>query len=257
MIADLIQVLTLLVLLVVCFHYARRTADNLYLIFAALAFATLTLSDLYYSAHTMLREGMRVPFAANDIADFGMFLLMGTALSTALGRSRRSLPGVTAAALLFAAANIALWIAWSGEWVRDIFGGISWGWFLCVCFRSLYQTEALRRGERIALWSVCALLVLVQTANFFVPTAQLYTILDRGATALLGVGEIWLLARTLWALLRDRGVEKALSLSFTCYLWSTVSMYMSAGLPYDIFANLVTLNLVLILLALRKKVKAG
>ena len=60
MIDDLIQVLTLLVLLVVCFHYARRTADNLYLIFAALAFATLTLSDLYYSAHTMLREGMRM-----------------------------------------------------------------------------------------------------------------------------------------------------------------------------------------------------
>ena len=257
MIGELVQILVLLVCVVVCFRYARQREDNLFLIFTALSFAALLLSEVYYFAHTHLREGMRVPFAANDIADFGTFLLLGTALSAALGRPRRSLPGVTAAALFFAAANVALWIAWSGEWVRDIFGGLSWGWFLCVCFRSFYQTEALRRGERIALWAVCALLTAMQAANFFIPTAQLYVILDRGATALMASAEIWLLARTLWAVLRSRNVEKALSLSFSCCLWTTVAMYMSAGVPYEIFGNLLPLSLLLTLLALRKKVKAA
>lgn len=256
MIGELAQVLLLLVSVGAFFRYAQKTKDNLYLIFLALFFATMLLSELYYFTHTYLREGIRVPFAANDIADFGAFLLIGTALSSALGKPRRGLAGVTAAALAFAAANVALWIGWSGEWLRDILGGLSWGWFLCVCFRSLAQTEAGSRGERIALWALCALLIAVQTATFFVPE-KLRVPLDRAATALMSAAAAWFLVRILLALRRGRSPEKALSLSFTGYLWTTVCLYMSEGLPYDIFANLVTLQLLLILLAVRKKVRAA
>ena len=255
MIGEILQLLTLLCLLIVCFRYARRTEDNLYLIFTALSFATLMLSDLYYLTHSHLREGMRVPFAANDIADFGMFLLMSSALSTALGR-RRHRTGVTAAAMVFAAANVALWIGWSGEWVRDIFGGLSYGWFICVCFNSLYQTEALGRGGRSALWAACTLLIAVQAAGFFTP-AGWKTRLELGATALLAAVELWLLLRFLLSLRRECSAEKALSLSFAGYMWVTVSMYMSEGAAYQVFVNTFTLHLLLILLAIRKKVKAA
>lgn len=256
MIGELTQVLLLLVSVVVFFHYARRTKDNLYLIYFVLAFATIMLSAVYYSTHLYLREGMRVPFAANDIADFGAFLLLGTALITALGRPRRRLTGVTVAAVLFAAANVALWIGWSGEWVRDILGGLSWGWFLCVCFRSLVQTEAVGRGEQAALWALCALITALQAATFFV-SERLRVSMDLAATLLLAAGAAWLLVRILLALRQGRSPDKALSLSVTGYLWVTVCMYMSAGLPYAIFANLATLQQLLILLAVRKKVKAA
>jgi hypothetical protein len=216
----------------------------------------MMLSEVYYSTHNYLREGMRIPFAANDIADFGAFLLLGTALITTLGRPRRRLTGVTAAALAFAAANVALWIGWSGEWLRDILGGLSWGWFLCICFRSLVQTEAVGKGERTALWILCALITALQAATFFL-SAKLRASADLAATLLLGAGAAWLLARILLALRRGRSPNKALSLSVTGYLWATVCMYMSAGLPYVIFANLATLQLLLILLAVRKKVKAA
>ena len=256
MIGELVQVLLFLVSVVAFFHYARRTKNNLYLIYFALSFATMMLSEVYYFIHSYLREGLRIPFAANDIADFGAFLLLGTALITALGSPRRRLTGVTAAALLFAAANVALWIGWSGEWLRDILGGLSWGWFLCICFRSLVQTEAVGRGERTALWILCALIAALQAATFFLP-AKLSASADLAATLLLAAGAAWLLARILLALRRDRSPDKALSLSVTGYLWATVCMYMSAGLPYVIFANLATLQLLLILLAVRKKVKAA
>ncbi len=254
MIGNLLQVLVLLGLLIVCFRYARHTEENLWLIFTALSFATLMLSTLYYLAHTYLREGMRVPFAANDIADFGSFLLFSTALRSALGLPRRGMAGVTAAAAIFAAANVCLWIGWSGEWVRDILGGLSFGWFLCVCIRSVYFTGALGRRGRAALWAVSAVLTALQTAIFFVPAA-LKGPMDWGATALMGAAELWLLMRILPALRPERSAEAALSLTFTGYCWNCVCMYMSAGIPYDVFANLMSLHLLLILLAVRKKVR--
>ncbi len=255
MIGDILQVSVLLVLLIQCFRWARREEDNLYLIFAALFYATTLLSDLYYLTHTYLREGMRVPFAANDIADFGSFLLMSTALRSAVGRRRGKLPGVAAASLAFASVNVVLWIAWSGEWVRDILGGFSWGWFLWVCFDSLYQTEALRRGERVALWLVCALVSALQTSALLLPAAKVP--LETGGYCLLALTEAWFLLRILLSLRRGQRTEAALSLSFTGSLWVTASMYMTDGVLYNVFANLFTLHLALILLAIRKKVKAA
>ena len=85
MIGEILQLLVLALALVAYFRYARRLKGSLYLIFTALSSATLLLSLTYYLAHTYIREGMRVPFAANDIADFGTFLLMSTALCSAVG----------------------------------------------------------------------------------------------------------------------------------------------------------------------------
>ena len=70
MIGEILQLLVLALALVAYFRYARRLKGSLYLIFTALSSATLLLSLTYYLAHTYIREGMRVPFAANDIADF-------------------------------------------------------------------------------------------------------------------------------------------------------------------------------------------
>ena len=139
MIGDVLQVLVLLAVVIGYFHLARRAENNLYLIFAALSTATLMISTVYYVTHSFLREGMRVPFAANDIADFGTFLLMSAALRSALGTGKGRLRGVMLGAAAFAVANVCLWICWSGEWVRDILGGLSFGYFICVCIRSVYE----------------------------------------------------------------------------------------------------------------------
>ena len=257
MIGDLIQILLLLVCVVVCFRYARQAEDKLWLIFSALAASAMLISDVYYLTHSFLLEGIRIPFAANDIADFGFFLLLSTALNSAIGAGRRKHLPVFIGAAVFAAANVALWIAWSGEWLRDILGGFSFGWYVCAAIRSVYLTEALPRRERTFLWAVSALLIAVQTAVFFAPE-PLKGILDKSAaTGLMGVSELLLLVRTVLALRRPGLTDAALSLSFTGFCWCCLSMYMSAVPLYDVFSYLCTLHILLMLLAIRKKVKTA
>ena len=254
MIGVLIQVLVLLAGLALLFRYARRTDDNLWLILTAFAFAAMMLSDLYYMAHTALLEGVRVPFAANDIADFGSFLLLGAALSAAVGLKRGRFPGVTVAAIVFGLANIALWIGWSGEWVRDIFGGLPFAWFICACFQSLYQTPAVTGAERGAFWALCGLICLLQTGTFFT-AAPLSAALDTVCYVLLTAGEVWVLLRGVLSLRAGRSPDAAAALGFTGLLWIYICMYMAEGVIYEVYSNLSTLHQLLLLLALRKKVK--
>ena len=256
MIGDILQCLLLFFIVVVCSRYALRTENNLFLIFAALSAATLLLSTLYWVAHSLLREGMRIPFAANDVADFGTFLLLSASLYSAVGTGRGRLPGVTAAAAAFALVNIGLWIGWSGEWLRDILGGIAFGYFVCVCVRSVYLAEALERGWRIALWAISWIAVAVEAAGFFVSAEQCAALWKVGTVVLL-LGEILLLIRTLLSLRAGCSAEASMSLSFICFCWSSVAMYMSEGAAYTFFSALSSLHMLLMLLSIRKKVKAA
>ena len=256
MIGDLLQVLVLLLILVVYFRYARRAEDKLYLVFAALSTATLMISTIYFLTHSMLREGMRVPFAANDIADFGTFLMISTALRSAVGTAKGRFRGVTIGAAAFAAANICLWIAWSGEWVRDIFGGLSFAYFICVCIRSIYLTQAMNRWERCAMWALSICMVAVETAALLSP-AGLQDTLEAVDTVLLALGQALLLTRALLAFRTGKSVDAVMSLCYTAFCWNGISMYMSAGLAYTVFSNLMTMYALLMLLAAGKKVRAA
>ena len=255
MIGDVLQVLVLLAVVVGYFHLARRAENNLYLIFAALSTATLMISTVYYVTHSFLREGMRVPFAANDIADFGTFLLMSAALRSALGTGKGRLRGVMLGAAAFAVANVCLWICWSGEWVRDILGGLSFGYFICVCIRSVYLTEAMGRWERAVMWILCAVLIAVQVAAL-VTEDPLHLILDTVGYGLLSLGEALLMLRIALTFRAGDRCDAALSLCYFAFCWNAVAMYMSAGVYYTVFANLMTLYALLVLFATWKKVKA-
>ena len=256
MIGDLCQILVLLILVIVCFQYARRTEDSLFLIFTALSFATVMLSDLYYLAHSYLRAGMRVPFAANDIADFGTFLMISTALRSAVGTAKGRFRGVTVGAAAFAAANICLWIAWSGEWVRDIFGGLPFAYFICVCIRSIYLTQAMSRWERCMMWALSISMVAVETAALLSP-AGLQDTLETVDTVLLALGQALLLTRVLLAFRAGKSADAVMSLCYTAFCWNAISMYMTAGFAYTVFSNLMTLYALLMLLAAGKKVRAA
>ena len=80
----------------------------------AFAVASVLLSNLYWLAYDILRPGTRMPFAANEIGEWALFLLLGAALNTQSERMNAKREMLFAA--LFTAANAALWIAWSGEW---------------------------------------------------------------------------------------------------------------------------------------------
>ena len=253
-VTELLQIALILFCLIRGFGYARREKNNLYLIFYALAMAAFLCSDLYWFAHTELREGLRVPFAADDIADFGLYLLLGSALGAAV--ERRECPAwVTAAAGLFAAANAALWIGWSGEWLRSVFGGLAYGYFLIIVARTLAATGALSRAERFALPLLCLLLIAVQGATILCPALPRGT-LDLIAYVLLFAVLAWLPLRAALSL-RKPDADRAMALCFAAFCWITVTMYMADGVWYTVAANLTDLGLLLLFLAVGKKVRAA
>ena len=250
--STLLQLGVLLLALMFGIRWAFRTERSLYLVFYAMAMCAYFCSDLYWAAHDLLRDGVRVPFAANDMADFGSFLLISSALNAAVER-RRPPVGLTVAAVLFSAANVALWIAWSGEWVRDLFGGLAFGCFVCACAHSLHLTEALRRWEWWALALLCLALPLIEAASILYPASRV--LLENLGYGLMYLAEAWFLFRQLRALCADTDPDKALSLCFSSFCWCSVAMYMSSDTPYLIHSNLLTLLFILMLLAVGKKVK--
>ena len=252
--AELVQIALLLLSLILGFRYARRTERNLYLIFYAMAMAAFLCSDLYWFAHMELQDGLRVPFAADDIADFGLFLLLGSSLGAAMERRERPL-GVTVVAALFAAANVALWIGWSGEWLRDLFGGVAYGYFLVVTAQTLVTTGALLRWEKLTFPALCVLIVAAMALTILGPE-EVRGPMDLTGYVLLFAVLAWTLLRALVSL-RSANADRTLAICFAAFAWTTVAMYMSDGVWYMVAAHLTDLDLLLMLLAVRKKVRAA
>ncbi len=204
----------------------------------------------------MLRDA-RVPFSPNDVADIGTFLLLSTSLSAALHENRRRAPVAAIAAALFAAANIALWIAWSGEWLRDIVGGLPFGYFLCVCACALSRTGALRREERLILTAAGVAVVALETARILLagrlPQVKAYELI---AYCLLFAFAGFFLVRIAFALRGGEDADRTLSLAYGGFCWLCVAMYMSADVWYDLASVLLSVFHLLLFLSVRKKVLA-
>ena len=110
-----------------------------------------------------------MPFAANEIREWAMFLLLGAALTARHPIRFQSAKREIVGAVLFAAACTALWIAWSGEWVQDILTGVSFGYLLCALVSRIRQEEAYSDRDWLRLGTACCVLIAAQTAIFFVP----------------------------------------------------------------------------------------
>ena len=226
------------------------------LVVAFFAFATACnlFSTLYWIAYDFLRQDARMPFAANEICEWALFLLLASSLRAAFVQGL-PLKKMAFPAFLFAAANAALWIAWSGEWVEDILTGISLGWYFCVLTACLLESDTLRKTEWIGIAAVAFLLIAAQSATFFAPDSAQGAI-SFLCTVLVFAVEGWLMLKTFLALRKNEYPKQGLSLSFAAYAWSTVAMYMNDGWIYNAALFLASVCYLMMLLAIVKEVAA-
>ena len=219
----------------------------------AFAVASVLLSNLYWLAYDILRPGTRMPFAANEIGEWALFLLLGAALNTQSERlnAKREMLG----AALFTAANVALWIAWSGEWIQDILTGAAFGYFLCTLAAQIRQEDAFPVWEWRLLGVACPVFIAAQAAIFLVPESMKQP-LDLFCYCLLFAVAAILLIRALRSLGKAERASSAVLATFAAYAWTTVTQYMSSGWFYITALLLSTLCFPLMLLALRKEVAA-
>ena len=222
-------------------------------VFFAFAVASVLLSNLYWLAYDILRPGTRMPFAANEIGEWAMFLLLGAALhpQSAVPTAKREV----FCAALFTAANVALWIAWTGEWIQDILTGAAFGYFLCMLAAQIRHEGAFPAWEWRLLGVSCPVLIAAQTAIFLVPEPMKRP-LDLFCYCLLFAVAALLMIRAFRSLLNGGQSSSVVPEAFAAYAWATITQYMSSGWLYITALLLATICFPMMFLALRKEVAA-
>ena len=256
MIRNTDTLLQIAVQLFVIYHMVRLLKENrrsMPAVFFTFALVSFLVSDLYWITHTLMKAGARIPFAANEIGESGMYLLIAAVLNTAFREKKANTRIEVICTALFSAASAALWIGWSGEWVKDILSGIVFGYFLCTAVRSLKITDSFSKKEWVVLAVASAVLIAVQTTIFFVPP-PINQRLDAFCYVLMFVGIALFFLKTIRSFHTGKDADQALSLSFASFGWTTSTMYMSADPMWFAADTCCTVVLLLMYFALRRKV---
>ncbi len=249
----LILAAVLLLVLIGTICMLRSGQHVLVLAFFAFAVACTLFSTLYWLAYDLIRPGTWMPFAANEICEWALFLLLASSLRAAFPQGI-SLKKAWLPAVLFAAVNTALWIAWSGEWVQDILTGLSIGWFLCVLIACLLASGVLSRAEWIGLGAGTILLIAAQLMTFIVPaSAQVFDMI--GSVILFAI-DAWIIVNMILSIKKADSTKRSLCLSFAALAWSEIAMYMSGGWVYNVMLMLAVCCWPLMLWAIQKEVAA-
>ena len=249
-----IQIAVLAVLLGLTVRLVGESARNLTAVFLSFSFGLWLLTDLYWLIYDLMRPESRMPFAANEIGETAMFLVIAAMVNSAIRRPTRLPMGFLTGTCLFAVSNAVLWILWSGEIVEDIIVGVVSAWLYCSIVRSLRSEQALTGTKWIVLGVLCTALIVCQSLTFIV-SEDIKNIPDLFAYILLIAGAVF------FACLFIRSYKEKLAhvqmfLSFALVIWITMAKYMSGGNWYNLFLTLETPGLILWFLSVRKAVKA-
>lgn len=248
-----IAVLGTLVVLSVCL--IRQSGHAIPAVYLTFILSLWLLTDLYWVIYDFMRPESRMPFAANEIGEAAIFLLEGAMLAALVHGWKDYTCPQAMGALLFAACNVALWIAWSGEWVDDLFVGAAFAVFLYQAARALAVHQSLASWEWGLLGAGCGLLILGQGLTFFVPEAA-KAALDTACYGLLAAVTVWWAVKVIFALRKNADGVSLLCLVFAWLAWVVAAKYMSAGAWYAVFMICETLCLPLLYGAARKAVAA-
>lgn len=225
-IMDIIRSCVLLATLIGAIQMSRKRKFVPCMVLFALAVASLLLSEIYWLIYDILRPETRMPFAANEVAEWAMFLLLGVSIGAELLLPVHEAYVEIICCILFAAANTALWIGWSGEWAQDILTGMCFAYLLCMIFLRIRREGVLTASREKLLGITCIVLLAGQTATFFVPE-RIRKMIDLGCYVLLFTIAVMLMAVAVYALFK-RTKQEALCCAYIAYAWVVTTMYMSS-----------------------------
>ena len=221
----------------------------LYLMWTAMLFT----SNLYYLAHSLQNKGLYLPFSAMDIVDAGLYTLLGAVLQNNFSIDMRKLTWPSVEGALFGALNVWLWILWSGSWLGNLLNALPFMYLMFMCGRSLEESRALRRFERISFGIITMIVSVLESVLYFI-SGTLYTVLDVVCYILLFTCLVYLVFKTVDVLRRGKA-DTALALSAFLYTMGLVTLYLSYEPLYFVAEVLVIITIALTCLAVRKKEK--
>lgn len=244
----------LIVILIYSISDVKRKRRQITMSFFAFGVISILVNDVYWWIHSFMYPDVRFPFAPDEIGGCAVYMLMSAALLTIFDKPIKALPQ-TALTLIFSAANIALWIGWSGEWIKDILSGVVFAYLLCTCVRSLKAAGVFSKKQWVGIAVSAFTLIAVQTLIFFV-SGKLQRALDIFCYILLFASCLYLASKAISAL-KKGSFEERTALSFSAFSCCLVSMYMSAEPMYFAFSLGYTLCTIIMYFALHGKEAAN
>lgn len=230
-----------------------KHTDSLTAVFLSFFFSLWFFADIYWLVYDILRPDVRMPFAANEIGEAGMLLMLAAIINSSVPHGSRAAVKHVVCAVIFAVFNVILWIAWSGEWVQDIITGLVLTWLLASAVCSLKVVHALTKTEWILLGIYCTALLAGQGLTFFF-AEPVKSAVDTGCYVLISLGILYWMVKLFMSYKRDHYNKKVMSLAVTNLAWIIVALFMSSGLFYTIYINCETLSVALLYLAAEKVV---
>jgi len=238
-VANIFQICILVVIIAKTIKLTINTKTKALPFFFALAMSGYLLSSLYWIAYDVLDPDTRMPMACNEIAENAMILLLCAGLETIL-KDKRKIAKEIVFAVLFIGANIALWIAWTGEWFQDILFGIPYIYFFWLLIRGLLSRRVLSRKE---LW-------FAALASIIILTMQIPLLTIKGNVFEVTKVTCFMLMLALGAWLGIMSFRrKDFFLASTFFLSTELSMFLSIGIYYylslleNIIAQLIMFSL--------------
>ncbi|MBQ6623107.1 MAG: hypothetical protein IJH57_00665 [Mogibacterium sp.] len=251
---DIIGMLLALVLIVITLPLIDKGRESMPMALFNFALVSFMLSLAYWVVYNAVRPDTRMPLAANEIGESAWFLLLAAVLDAVLRDEKVPLkPFETIFTLVFVIASVALWIAWTGEWVQDILGGIPFGYFLYTCVKALRQTDALREIEWRVLGIYCVAIIAGHVASLFITIGDKRP-LDYYCTVLMFSILIWLLIKSFVSIKRNEDAKVSMALTFSTCAFGFSSLYMSSGWIYELILMLNYMTLPLMYITLKREV---
>lgn len=219
----------------------------------AMVCALLTFS--YWFIFDLMYEDKALPFAANELGEWALFLLLGATLITDVAKKRISLLWEMAFVLLFVAANTALWIYWNGEWIQDVLTGLSISYLLYGLVRQMKYSGKFSRKQWSFIAAGAAAAVGFQACSVladgtFGRSAELFGYIY------LVLGSVLLFVLTGCMLRKKSETERSICLAYISFAWCTFSLYMTDGNWYFIELGGSYIAIFLMFLAMWKEVRA-
>lgn len=249
---DLARSIVLFVIFLLSVREIKYRKDKLSMIFFAMAIASMFFSDVYWMTYDSMRPETRMPFAANEICEWSFFALLGTCLTINETFAFAEAKVQMVCAVIFSAANVALWIGWSGEWLQDILTGAVLAYFLCALISKIVNEEAFTSWQWVLLGIDCVILIIGQTLTFVFPEPLRSTI-DFGCYILLFATTIAFIARAIYTFGKKEEIGQGVCHAFASFAWVVITMYMSSGVYYQIAMAFSIVSFILMFLTLRRE----
>ena len=230
-----------------------ETKNKVLSAFFTFAMVSYFMSEVYYFAYNFLIPDTRMPFAANEIAEASMILLLCAVLETTLGKDRKFNIPAFIFSTVFIGINIVFWILWAGEWTKNIIFGLPYIYFLYLLIKGVMKTKAAS-GKEIIIAVVLITIILIGEAIATATYDTVGPIFEICCFPFMYILWILIFIKTIATLRKeDKNQGEAIYLSFTLHIWTMLSMFMSGGIFFNIANILYICVLPLMYLAFKKE----